>query len=120
MTGGVMGILFLLVGVAVIGGAALLISGRWRDGLPEAPRDAPAAPLAQVPVGQVGSQALDEIMLDQAVRGYRMDEVDGLIDRLGEEIAVRDQEIAARDEELRRLRGNPPSGAAGDAPLDPA
>jgi hypothetical protein len=111
MTGGVMGILFLLVGVAVIGGAALLISGRWRDGLPEAPRDAPAAPLAQVPVGRVGSQALDEIMLD---------EVDGLIDRLGEEIAVRDQEIAARDEELRRLRGNPPPGAAGDAPLDPA
>lgn len=119
MAAGVMGILFLLVGVAVIGGAALLISGRWRDGLSEAPRETPAAPLAQVPVGEVGSQALDEIRFDQAVRGYRMDEVDGLITRLGEEIAVRDREIAARDEELRGLRSAPPPGAAGDVPSDP-
>ena len=53
MAGGVMGLLFLVVGVAVIAGAALLVAGRWRDGLQEVPADAarPASVDPDVPVG---------------------------------------------------------------------
>jgi DivIVA domain-containing protein len=91
-----MGILFLLIGIAVIGGAALLISGRWRDGLPDEEAQT-SPPLGDVPLGQVDIADVDAVRMDQAVRGYRMDEVDALVTRLSDEIAV-------RDDELRRLR----------------
>lgn len=115
-----MGILFLLLGVAVIGGAALLISGRWRDGLADEAAAPLEAPLASVPLGEVGTGDLDTVRLDQAVRGYRMDEVDALVERLG-------AEISTRDEEIRRLRAEPvdaeslptgPEGAAGSSPQE--
>lgn len=107
MVGGVMGLLILLVGVAVIGGAAMLISGRWRDGLPEvAPEGAESAPIGRdVPVGGLTVEDVEAVRLEQAPRGYRMDEVDALVGRLSEEIAVRDEEIA-------RLRADRPSATA--------
>jgi DivIVA domain-containing protein len=100
MSGGLIGLLFLIVGVAVIGGAAMLISGRWRDGLPEVPPDgARTAALSEgVPIGELTVAEIDDVRLEQAPRGYRMDEVDRLVDRLA-------QEIAARDDEIARLRG---------------
>ncbi len=100
MAGGLMGLLFLIVGVAVIGGAALLIAGRWRDGLPEVPADGerPASLGTQVAVGEMTIDDIDDVRFEQAPRGYRMDEVDQLVDRLA-------QEIEARDEEIARLRG---------------
>lgn len=108
MIGGVMGLLILLVGVAVIGGAAMLMSGRWRDGLPEVPSGGvEPSPIGQdVPVGSLTAEDLDAVRLEQAPRGYRMDEVDALVGRLSEEIAARDAEIA-------RLTGDP---AAPDIP----
>lgn len=109
-----MGILFLLLGVAVIGGAALLISGRWRDGLPDTAAEEFEAPLAAVPLGDVSAADLEDIRLDQAVRGYRMDEVDALVERLG-------AEISSRDDEIRRLRGESSADDFGDptSPDDP-
>lgn len=111
-----MGILFLILGVAVIGGAALLISGRWRDGLADDASLPAESPLAAVPLGDVSVGDLDAVRLDQAVRGYRMDEVDALVERLGEEIAL-------RDDEIRRLRGGPgesPETAVPPAAVPPA
>ena len=108
-----MGLLFLVVGVAVIGGAALLLAGRWRDGLPEVPADAarPASLEADVPVGTLTVSDIESIRLEQAPRGYRMEDVDVLVDRLT-------QEIEARDAEIDRLRG---SGSSDDpaAPTTP-
>lgn len=94
-----MGLVFLLVGVAVIGGVALLISGRWREGLPEVPPDAarPSGVAVELPVGSLAPADLEQVRLEQAPRGYRMQDVDDLLDRLGREIEV-------RDEEIRRLR----------------
>lgn len=90
-----MGLLFLVVGVAVIGGAALLVSGRWRDGLPEVPADASRPPMlgGDVPVGSLTAADIEAVRLDQAARGYRMEDVDVLVDRLTLEIAARDAEI---------------------------
>jgi DivIVA domain-containing protein len=100
MAGGVMGLLFLVVGVAVIGGAALLLAGRWRDGLPEIPADAspPTGVPVDVPVGSLTAAEIEEVRLEQALRGYRMEDVDVLVDRLT-------LEIQARDAEIDRLRG---------------
>jgi hypothetical protein len=100
MAGGVMGLLFLVVGVAVIGGAALLISGRWRDGLPEvAPEGTgPVGVAPDVPVGALSASDIEDVRLEQALRGYRMEDVDVLVDRLT-------LEIQARDAEIDRLRG---------------
>ena len=110
-----MGLLFLAVGVAVIGGAALLVAGRWRDGLPEIPADAsrPASLDAGVPVGTLTASDIESIRLEQAPRGYRMEDVDVLVERLT-------QEIAARDAEIDRLREGGPAGALpGDSPEPP-
>ena len=106
-----MGLLFLVVGVAVIGGAAVLLAGRWRDGLPEVPADAarPASLDADVPVGTLTVSDIESIRLEQAPRGYRMEDVDVLVDRLT-------QEIEARDAEIDRLRGSTPGADDGSTP----
>lgn len=102
MAGGLMGLIFLVVGVAVIGGVALILAGRWRDGLPEVRPDGEAQVEIgiDVPVGDLTVTDIEAIRLEQAPRGYRMDDVDHLVDRLA-------QEIEARDEEIARLRGLP-------------
>ena len=94
-----MGLLFLVVGIAVIGGAALLLSGRWRDGLPEIPAEAegPRVLASDVPVGGLTASDIEEVRLVQAPRGYRMEDVDALVERLS-------LEIQARDADIERLR----------------
>lgn len=111
-----MGLLFLVVGVAVIAGAALLIAGRWRDGLPEVPADAerPSTFDTEAPVGTLTVSDIEAIRLEQAPRGYRMEDVDVLVERLT-------QEIEARDAEISRLRGPGPAGTdpSGTDPANP-
>lgn len=48
--------------------------------------------------GPVGADQVHDLRFDQAVRGYRMEQVDRALARLADELAVRDAEIA-------RLRG---------------
>ena len=106
-----MGLLFLVVGVAVIAGAALLVAGRWRDGLPEVPADAagPASVDPDVPVGTLTATDIEAVRFEQVPRGYRMEDVDVLVERLTQEIEVRDAEID-------RLRGTGPTSAGSTAP----
>jgi hypothetical protein len=42
----------------------------------------------------IREQDLDELHIGVAARGYRMDEVDAVIERLGTEIGTRDERIA--------------------------
>ncbi|GAA3032809.1 hypothetical protein GCM10020229_50310 [Kitasatospora albolonga] len=75
----------------VIGGTALVALGGGGT-LPEAEHDRIAARLPQDrPLSRTD---VDEIRLPMAVRGYRMDEVDDVLDRLGAELALRDTRIA--------------------------
>lgn len=104
-----MGLVFLAVGVAVIAGAAMLLAGRWRDGLAEVPADAsrPSDFAADVPVGSLSVAEIDEVRLEQAPRGYRMEDVDTVLDRLT-------REIESRDAEIERLREGRADGGAAD------
>ncbi|GAA1191316.1 DivIVA domain-containing protein [Kitasatospora gansuensis] len=86
--------MFWLVVVAmavVVGGTALVALGGGGT-LPEAVHDRIAARLPQDrPLSRTD---VDEIRLPMAIRGYRMDEVDDVLDRLGAELALRDSRIA--------------------------
>ena len=101
---GAMSLLFLLIGVAVIGGVVLLATGRVRGSLPEADPAPEIAGLDDVPLGSLSPDEVEHVRIDQALRGYRMDEVDELVNRLGAEIALRDDLLAQQQAEIDRLR----------------
>lgn len=110
-----MTVLFGVIAIGVIAGVFLLAAGRIGGELPATGPDEHLLSLAEVPVGDLVPASIEEIRLDQAVRGYRMDEVDGVIDRLSAEIAQRDDLLALREAEIRDLRsGAAPSAAAPD------
>lgn len=48
---------------------------------------------AGLPAGPLFRHDLDQIRIDMAFRGYRMDQVDVVLARLADEIALRDTEI---------------------------
>jgi DivIVA domain-containing protein len=83
-------ILTLLI-MAVVAVVAAVAAGRIAGGL-----DAPASSLPGrgLPEGPLTGPELDRVRFSPALRGYRMDEVDDVLDRLTEELRRRDDEIA--------------------------
>jgi len=63
----------------------------------ELPRDRPVEP------GDIAA-----LRFDVGLRGYRMDEVDAVLDRLCHDLQVRDEQVSALAGELARLRGQDP------------
>jgi DivIVA domain-containing protein len=59
-----------------------------------------------LPGRRIAPEDVEGLRFTMAVRGYRMDEVDAVLDRLSTELSV-------RDAELSRLRGGAPNGAGG-------
>lgn len=103
--------LVVLVGLAV---ALVLLRGN-RISVHAAP--ATTTMSGGLPPGDLTSRDIDEVRFDTVVRGYRMDQVDDVLERVR-------VELARRDEELRRLRTQAPAGpfrpggtGAGRAPL---
>jgi DivIVA domain-containing protein len=89
--------MILVVIVLVVGAAALVALGGGGS-LPDAERDRLAAHL---PLERPLTRAdVDEVRFPMGVRGYRMDEVDDVLDRLGTELAHRDVRIAELEEAL--------------------
>jgi DivIVA domain-containing protein len=84
----------VLIVLAVVGGVAAVAAGRVRGGLP-----APTTTLPEVdrPADHLGTRDVDAVRFSVGFRGYRMDEVDAVLDRLG-------LELGAREEEIRELR----------------
>jgi DivIVA domain-containing protein len=99
-------LLLTLLILAVVGLVAAVAAGRITGGLDEPSSSLPGRGL---PAGRVGVDDLDRVRFSPALRGYRMDEVDDVLDRLAEELELRDEEIA----ELRRALGH---RAAHEAP----
>jgi DivIVA domain-containing protein len=102
-------LLLTLLILAVVGLVAAVAAGRIAGGLDEPSSSLPGRGL---PAGRVGAADLERVRLSPALRGYRMDEVDDVLDRLTEELQLRDQEIA----ELRLLlsgHSGPPAQANG-------
>ncbi|MCU1678335.1 MAG: hypothetical protein JWM93_3093 [Frankiales bacterium] len=65
-----------------------------------------------LPADKVNPADLESLRFTMALRGYRMDEVDAVLDRLSTELSVRDAEIS-------RLRASISGPALDPAPLEP-
>ncbi len=95
--------LFVAAAALVAFGVAVVATGRI-DGLDAAAEDV-AHPV--LPEGPVGAADVHDLRFALGLRGYRMDQVDAVLDRLA-------TEIAARDEELARLHERADSGPEED------
>lgn len=78
-----------LLALAILGGIVLLLMGRW-DGA-AAPEEESGAALQDfarpdLSAGQITPEHLEEIRFDSALRGYRMDQVDALLDALTQQL----------------------------------
>jgi DivIVA domain-containing protein len=103
----VLSFLLLVVGVLVIGGllflGASLLLGR---GETQPPADLDRSPVELPDDRPIVGDDVRALQISVAVRGYRMTEVDWLLDQFA-------QALDQRDAELARLRGRP-------TPADPA
>jgi DivIVA domain-containing protein len=84
-------LVLLLVIVVVIGGIAVVAAGRG-VGLQDVEPDRSLA--GSLPDGDVDRAGIDGLRFTLALRGYRMDEVDAVLDRLVDELESRDARIA--------------------------
>jgi DivIVA domain-containing protein len=104
----------VVVMVLVVGAAALVALGAGGS-LPDAERDRLAARLPDD--RPVHRRDVDELRLPMALRGYRMDEVDDVLDRLGVELAQRDARVAELESALAAAL--PSAGPAQQRPEPP-
>ncbi len=92
-------LIYLLV-VAAVGavlfGLAALVFGRGEELAPLPPGATPT----RLPAGEIRGEDVRELRFQQALRGYRMDEVDWVLDRLADEL---DRAGAQRDDLLARV-----------------
>ena len=89
-------LVFLLLVLALIGAVAVVAAGRG-DPLDEPVHDRP--PLG-LPEGPLHADDLDALQFSVGLRGYRMDQVDAVLDRVQSELAARDQRIGELEAEL--------------------
>ncbi|MGW4381170.1 DivIVA domain-containing protein [Kitasatospora sp. NPDC004531] len=105
----------IVVAMAVVVGGAALVALGGGGSLPEAEHDRLTARFPQD--RPLSRNDVDELRLPMALRGYRMDEVDDVLDRLGAELALRDAKIAEL-EAVGAVRGSvEASGSVGGDPL---
>ena len=115
-----MTLLLTLLIMAVVAVVAAVATGRITGGLD---RPASSLPGKGLPTGPVSVEDVERVRFSPALRGYRMDEVDDLVDRLTDELRRRDAEIAQlrvraafggpHAESLDVREGPEPGGAAG-------
>ena len=86
-----MSIVLLLVLLAVIAVIGVVAAGRGGS-LPDAEPE--RSPRGALPSGDIDRAAVDGLRFTLAFRGYRMDEVDDVLDRLVAEVEERDRRIA--------------------------
>jgi DivIVA domain-containing protein len=98
-------IVLAVVAVLLVGAAAAwAVSRADVPGVPRAVTTESAHPL---PTGPLGPDDVHDLRFDQAVRGYRMAQVDVALARLGQELAERDAEIARLREAAEHTEGSP-------------
>ena len=97
-----MWVLWVVVVTAVLVGVVFLALGRG-EGLPDQEPDDVIVDIP--PEGALDASDVASLRLPMAIRGYRMSEVDEVLDRLAAELALRDARI-------RELEGRPGRRAA--------
>lgn len=86
-----MTIFFVVLALAVIAVVAVLIAGRVGQlSDPVVDRYQPELPFPPLAAGDIS-----KVRLPVAIRGYRMQDVDELVDRLAESLRIREAQIAA-------------------------
>jgi DivIVA domain-containing protein len=90
-------LLLTLLIMAVIGLVAAVAAGRIGGGLDD---PASSLPGRGLPPGPFTLEDVDRVRFSPALRGYRMDEVDDVVDRLVDELRRLEDEVA----ELRALQ----------------
>ena len=108
--------LFVAVVVAVITAAAVL--GRVDGSLADATTTMSHVPL---PDDQLTPDDIDALLFDTAMRGYRMSQVDAVIDRLRREIGDLDDELSRARQAGRALATtatSPGSSGSSESPDD--
>lgn len=84
----IVGVVLLVLVVGAV--AAVAVARLDVPGVPEPVVTTSVQPL---PSGPVGAADVHDLRFDQAVRGYRMEQVDSVLARLAGELAERDAEI---------------------------
>lgn len=105
-----MTLLLTLFVLAVVVAVAAVATGRIAGGLDDPVSSLPARPL---PEGEVGATELAQVRFSPALRGYRMSEVDDVLDRVAAELARRDEAIARLEQRLAELDPQPSGSPAG-------
>jgi DivIVA domain-containing protein len=97
-------LLQILVVLAVVAAVGAVAAGAVRGGLPDVESSVAQAPLPQ---GPLTAADLAAVRFSVGLRGYRMDEVDAVLDRMSAELVERDAEIERLrgTAEIERLRG---------------
>ena len=99
----------LLVGIVVLCFVVALVLGLAGGGLGRGTTSLSHEPLPDEPIRDAD---FDDLVFDVGARGYRMSQVDGVVDRLRRELREKDAEIAV-------LRGDE-AAVASDEAADPA
>lgn len=111
----------LFVGVVVVCFVAALLLGLASGGM-----GGPGSSLSHEPLpdDELHDDDLDELTFDVTARGYRMSQVDGVIDRLRRELRERDAELAVlRGDQVRDAEPVPdaePQADVESADVEPA
>ena len=101
-----------LIGVVIVLFAAAVLSTRSGPVLADAPPDAVHPTL---PPGPLQPEDVAAVRFDMALRGYRMSEVDEVLQRLAADLRARDERIAA----LEQAQSGPGPGAEVVAAMPP-
>jgi len=110
-------LVLLLLAVAVVGVVVAVAAGRAPAGMPAPVGTSPHRPL---PLRELAPEDLDDVRFSVALRGYRADEVDAVLDRLRTELAERDRRLAELGAALATGLPAPAAGARpGAAPTRP-
>jgi DivIVA domain-containing protein len=80
-----------LLGVVLVLFVAAVVATREDQAMADAPQDLPDLML---PAGPLEPQDVAAVRFSMAPRGYRMSEVDAVLERLAAELADRDQQLA--------------------------
>jgi DivIVA domain-containing protein len=94
----------LIIVLAVVCGVAAVAAGKVRGGLAEPTSTLPEIDL---PTEPLATRDVDAIRFSVGFRGYRMDEVDEVLDRLGLELGAREEQIRELTEQLYGGTGGP-------------
>ncbi len=95
--------ILILVIVAVLGLGVLAALLVLRTGVPGVPDPVTTESFEPLPRAGITTADVSQLRFDQAIRGYRMSQVDEVLDRLTEELRDRDAEIDRLRRELAEV-----------------